>query len=45
MVQTRGVADSEDDEKGLDLRYILKVEPIGFADVSFVGHGKEKGQG
>lgn len=45
MAQTRVVAGSGDDGKGLDLRYIVKVKPIGFADGSFVEHGKEKGQG
>lgn len=45
VAQTRVVAGSGDGGKGLDLRYIVKVEPIGFADGSFVEHGKEKGQG
>lgn len=45
MAQTRVVAGSGDGGKGLDLRYIVKVELIGFADGSFVEHGKEKGQG
>lgn len=45
VAQTRVVAGSGDDGKGLDLRYIVKVKPIGFADGSFVEPGKEKGQG
>ena len=45
MAQTRVLPSSGDGEKGLDSRYILKVEPTGFADSSFVGHRKEKGQG
>lgn len=45
VAQARVVADSGDGGNELDLRYILKMEQIEFANGSFVEHGKEKGQG